>query len=324
MSTHKRALSADNDTERGTAKKARGNTLPLLVLQLVRDSDSFFSVVPADVLTALRPFICGHRRVWNPEALRVDRVAVETHEHVLYTACFDRDDNIVLPLARADEVRVYSQRGELLRNVGRTQDHHRPIACVGDSRGRLYVLEDDMRCVSVFGADGSVERRIRHGGLLFAYAVALSRDESTLYVTSYDAGWLKAFRTDDGALTYEVSIDKAMGVATFSNGQIAVATWGSPGSVHVFSAEGVASRSFGGNALRCPWQIAIDADDNVYVTNDAGGNVVVFSASGTELCKIEANDGTGAKFYCPSGVAIDSAGTVAVTDNSRVWLFKCA
>src|SRR5262245_32747744 len=79
----------------------------------------------------LFPFCCtsrtGHRgKVQNPGALQFERVVLSKVNSNLNMLCFDRNDNMVLPLHIENEVHVRDQSGMLFRMVASRGKHNRP------------------------------------------------------------------------------------------------------------------------------------------------------------------------------------------------------
>jgi streptogramin lyase len=102
-----------------------------------------------------------------------------------------------------------------------------------------------------------------------------------------------------------------LGVVTILAGQAAAGSTDGAGT----------SATFNG-----PWAVAVDSAGTVYVTDTGGNRIRKITPGGvvTTLAGSGASgsstDGTGASatFWTPQGIAVDSAGTVYVADNSRI------
>jgi DNA-binding beta-propeller fold protein YncE len=84
--------------------------------------------------------------------------------------------------------------------------------------------------------------------------------------------------------------------------------------------------AFGSNAgqLNLPWGAAVDAADQVYVTDWRNDRLQVFDAEGRYLATI-GSSGTGdGQFRRPAGISIDGAGHIIVADwgNERVQILR--
>lgn len=78
--------------------------------------------------------------------------------------------------------------------------------------------------------------------------------------------------------------------------------------------------------LSSPWAIAVDAQDNIYISDIAQNHIVKLSPNG-ELIKRFGQPGTAlGEFNTPTGIAIDAKGDVYVCDmgNNRVQKFSAA
>jgi sugar lactone lactonase YvrE len=331
MTSRKRRLVADSDTETGVAKKVAAAITPRDFETLAHDCSLFFSVVPRDIITTLVQVIWRRRgKVSNPAALQFECLALYKSDlPQVATLCFDCNDNLVVPLYDADEVHVYDRKGTLIRKVGTATDHGGPSACVADSRGRLFVTEEETNTVSVFRADNSLERTFGSGQIDWPHGLALSLDENAIYVPTWRPGVVRCYSTDTGEILRDISspgMYLPQGVAILSDGTIAVSSESGSGTVSMFTATGTLIRSFCAGGLSRPAQIAVDADDNVYVANSRKGNIVVYSCTGRLICCIGCKGSEGGQFDEPTGVAIDSAGRMVVAewDGARLQLFKSA
>ena len=75
-----------------------------------------------------------------------------------------------------------------------------------------------------------------------------------------------------------------------------------------------------------PAGVAIDSDDNVYVTDQNNGRIQKFTSDGAFLAKWGTDGNKVSEFSEPEGVDVDSNGRVYVADtgNSRVQSFDLA
>lgn len=87
----------------------------------------------------------------------------------------------------------------------------------------------------------------------------------------------------------------------------------------VLSPAGITLNEFGGGGLNAPYAIAIDGAGNVWLPNSGSSTVTEFNSKGTPLSPYNfsgaAGGFTGGGLSAPSGIAIDQAGDVWVTDS---------
>lgn len=219
--------------------------------------------------------------------------------------CFDNHGNLVVTVSMKNEVRVYDTSANLLLNVGEGQ-HKLPWCCVISPDSRFFVSEYEDACVKIFRSDGTFEKKI---ALQRPSGLALHSD--TLYVCASHAfsDALYAVNTTSGSLVRKVLLGAVAyqpDVAVLSNGHVVVDTWiDSTGVIRIFDCDGTCVRSFGGDVLSLPRQLAVDANDNIYVANRGASSVVVFSASGVRTELLD-------KFEYPHSIAISKSGELAV------------
>jgi len=114
-------------------------------------------------------------------------------------------------------------------------------------------------------------------------------------------------------------------VATDSRGRIIVTDPGLSG-VHVFDFEKqkykFLSREEGKDALNSPQCVAVDAQDNIYVTDSETGKIAVWDANLKYKRSIGSLKGGEGFFKRPTGIAVDSAAQhIYVTDTLRHKIF---
>ena len=124
--------------------------------------------------------------------------------------------------------------------------------------------------------------------------------------SGFDAGLFGA-----GSIAFD-----SQGNAWITNGTAVI---NGPGSVVKLSSEGqVLSGSKGftapGNGLHTPFGIAVDAYDNVWVSNQISGIVTEFASTGQVLSGMSGYTGGGLSY--PSTVAIDAAGNVWIANET--------
>jgi len=132
--------------------------------------------------------------------------------------------------------------------------------------------------------------------------------------------WTKVKDAVAGEPDYRELI-RPYGVAIDSRGRVIVADPGSFG-VHIFDFAQqkykFLSHPEGYDALRSPQCVAVDRQDNIYVTDSEAGKVIVFSADGKFRRAIGSLRGGEGIFKRPTGIAVDSdAARIYVSDTWR-------
>jgi len=105
-----------------------------------------------------------------------------------------------------------------------------------------------------------------------------------------------------------------------STGDIAVADTGN-GRIRIFSADGVVITSIGpATGIESPIGVAVDENDEIYVSEMDGAAIKRFSVAGTSLPPILPEE-TGEKPVRPGRMCIASDGTLVVTDRAAQRIF---
>lgn len=234
--------------------------------------------------------------------------------------------------------------------------HSISCACVMDNRGQLYVSVHRDRCLYTFNIHDAAESnrepdeegqfqvvvRGWYGEKTLVFErqaakyiemvrpddLALSLNEDMLYVAaaknSFDGPYcVKKIRVSDMTEVAEFGEDiikwRLDGLAVLSTGQIAA---GCGQEIWIFNEDGTVARKFRGLLDRRFKCIAVDADDNIYVTCKYDHAVVVFSVDGALIAQY-GGDKAG-EFSQPTRIAIDKFGRVAVTDGGcRLRFLTC-
>jgi DNA-binding beta-propeller fold protein YncE len=121
------------------------------------------------------------------------------------------------------------------------------------------------------------------------------------------------------------SMVRPYSVISDSKGRIIVTDPGAPG-VHIFDFEQQKYKFLqhpeGKDSMRWPQCVAVDGQDNIYVTDSDAGKIFVFEAGGKLRHVIGSLKGGEGMFKRPTGIAIDSAAQrIYVSDTYRNQIF---
>jgi len=157
-----------------------------------------------------------------------------------------------------------------------------------DSRGRVYVSDEQLHRISVFDREGTfVSRWGSHG-------------------------------------TGEGELDTPSGIAFDNQDNLFVSDTYNH-RIQKFTADGRFLLSFGSQGhgdgeLNLPWGVTLDANNNVYVANWGNDCILKFSPQGEYLASYGTSGSGDGEFQRPSSVAVDGEGYIYVADwgNERV------
>lgn len=116
------------------------------------------------------------------------------------------------------------------------------------------------------------------------------------------------------------------GIAVDSRGRAIVSDPGANG-IHIFDFENhkykfIERRDKARDSMRTPQCVAVDAEDNIYVTDSEAGKIFVFDPSGKFRRTIGSLKGGEGYFKRPTGIAVDSAAQrIYLTDTLRDEVF---
>lgn len=136
--------------------------------------------------------------------------------------------------------------------------------------------------------------------------------------------WTKLVDFVAGEPTYHFLV-RPYSIATDSRGRVIITDPGAYG-IHIFDFEQkkykFISHTEGKDELREPQCVAIDKQDNIYVSDSGGGKIFVFSANGKLQRVIGGLKGGEGYFKRPTGIAVDSEnGRIYVSDTWRNQIF---
>jgi DNA-binding beta-propeller fold protein YncE len=137
--------------------------------------------------------------------------------------------------------------------------------------------------------------------------------------------WNKLVDVVAGAPDYRFLV-RPYGITSDSHGRIIVSDPGASG-VHIFDFaqrkyKFIERREKSKDAMTTPQCVAVDAQDNIYVTDSDSGKIFVFEPSGKYMRAIGSLKGGEGYFKRPTGIAVDSAQQrIYVTDTLRDQVF---
>ncbi len=183
---------------------------------------------------------------------------------------------------------AYSPEGERLREwgveganqFGNLYGFWGPRAVAVDAQGLVYVADTGNKRIMVYDGEGTFIRQIGSGGAL------------------------------------EGQLDEPVGLAFGTDGRLYVAdTWNQ--RIQVFTQEGIFVRQWSiaawfGQSNERPY-LAVDAENNVYVTDPDAGRVIVFDSFGNYLYSF----GDLSTIGLAGGITVDNAGHVYLTDTAN-------
>jgi sugar lactone lactonase YvrE len=255
-------------------------------------------------------------------------VAVDSQNNV-YVA--DRDNNRI---QKFDSAGVFITQW---LNGGDNVLLNKPQGIAVDSHDNVYVTDWGHRRVQKYASNGTylsgwgnqVGETVRLSG---PWGIAIdSADNDTVYVVDNAAQTVLRYNSDGHFLNRigvpasgEGPIVTPVGTAVDSAGNVYVTEWDKD-RVRIFSPDGEAldtwSRESGTLAWRFdhPTGIAVDSADNVYVADtgwqEAGHQrVLKFDSTGMPLHTFGGAGINPGQFIAPTGIAIDQAGNIYVTD----------
>lgn len=278
----------------------------------------------------------------------------------LYVA--DYDNHLIRKITAAGVVTTIAGRADepgSADGTGTSASFRGPMGIAVDAAGVIYVADTGNHSIRRISASGAVTTMTlsgqtlseprgiaitASGALLVAdYGAHCIRSISSAGVVTTVAGSQNSPGTTDGSAT-SARFHYPSGIAVTSAGTIYVADTEND-TVRAISASSIVS-TLAGTAGRVntadgaaaaarfddPYATAVDANGVVYVADNAAHVIRRISADGIVTTyagtpgAFGIDDGTGfnARFYSPSGVAVDSAGNVFVADSGNSTVRKIA
>jgi DNA-binding beta-propeller fold protein YncE len=210
--------------------------------------------------------------------------------------------------------------------VGSEQDYlefYTPQCMAADGNGLIYIADPSVGVIHVYNlATNEVHYIFKAGDKKLVRPVGVALDsEGFLYVTDTQLGLIFKLRRD-GSFVHELDthgkVGSPAGIAISSKNEKIVADMQSK-NIYVFGADDALQRVITGDDIpggfRMPVYVAVDAIDNVYVTDTMNFMVRIFDAKGKYLSSIGQIGDSPGSFARPKGVAVDSERNVYVMDS---------
>jgi len=160
------------------------------------------------------------------------------------------------------------------------------------------------------------------GGRKLTFEGSFSSEKETLGKPKF---WTRVLNAVAGEPEYHIVV-RPYSIAVDSKGRAIVTDPGAAG-VHIFDLEHhkykfIQRRDKRQDGMEAPQCVALDAQDNIYVTDSESGKIFVFDASGKYRRALGSLKGGEGFFKRPTGIAVDSAAQrIYVTDTLRNRIF---
>ena len=253
---------------------------------------------------------------------------------------FNSKGQLVVVGGDGTTVSVLTPEGEKIRTFGQLNNAR---GVTVDKDDNMYVVETGNHRVKKFSSDGEFMAAVGShgsGNLKFLHPIGIcySRRDNNLYVADRSNHRIQVLST-------ELNFVQCFGAqgngnkqlynprhATFDSANNLYVTDNGNHRVQVFTAEGQFLRTFSqkanGRKLSCPYAIAIDSSDTVYVSENGSHHgphhVSVFTSQGAYITTFGGLGTKEEQFNNIYGLSIDSNDSVVVSDqgNWRLQIFK--
>jgi len=221
--------------------------------------------------------------------------------------------HIIRKITPAGQVSIFAgnySQGFVNNTTGTSASFYHPVGLASDASGNIYVADED----------NNVIRMITPGGAVSTFAGNGSQGINTGTVTAASATFKYPCGVAvDGSGNVYVADSYNNLIRKISGGMVSIFAGNVSGTAGTADGQGTAA------SFNQPFSVVTDAAGNVYVTDRVGakirkitpsGLVSTLAGSGT-AGYLDASSGTTAQFNAPTGLAIDKAGNLYVTDESN-------
>jgi len=221
--------------------------------------------------------------------------------------------HIIRKITPAGQVSIFAgnySQGFVNNTTGTSASFYHPVGLASDASGNIYVADED----------NNVIRMITPGGAVSTFAGNGSQGINTGTVAAASATFKYPCGVAvDGSGNVYVADSYNNLIRKISGGMVSIFAGNVSGTAGTADGQGTAA------SFNQPFSVVTDAAGNVYVTDRVGakirkitpsGLVSTLAGSGT-AGYLDASSGTTAQFNAPTGLAIDKAGNLYVTDESN-------
>ena len=192
-----------------------------------------------------------------------------------------------------------------------------------DESSTIYAIDTSSKGVVVFSPDGNflykfVSNEIGQPHFIEPWGIAVWKDQ--IYVSDISRHDVQIFTLlGEHIYTIECTLKNPKGIAVSTAGDLYV-TDDATDSVLIFNSEHKQIASVGCDKLYKPCDVKVDAKNNVYVLDWNNPCLHIFDSTG-ELLREFATRGDQQEIFLPSYFALDSYGTVIISDS---WQYPIA
>ena len=259
---------------------------------------------------------------------------------------FDADDNLYVADSYNNRIQKLTSNGAFISQFGSAGtgngQFNRPQTILVTSAGDAYVSDEDSERVQKFDSSGNYVSQFGSFGsengqfnrlrklIMGSTGNILAVDSGNNRIQIFDAtgNFVSQFGNQpqlEGALAYPIA------TATSSDGSRTYVTQNDPDYVYMYdSAHNYIGRfgstGTGNGQFMCAQGVAVDKDNNVFVSDNCNNRVQKFTHDGVYISQFGTAGSGNGEFSCTEGIAFDSTGNIFVVDgcNSRVEKFDAS
>ena len=192
-----------------------------------------------------------------------------------------------------------------------------------DENNVIYAIDTSSKGVVVFAPDGQflykfISNEIGQPHFIDPWGIAVWKEQ--VYVSDISRNDVQVFTlSGEHIYTIEWQLNNPKGIAISLNGDLYVTDYAS-NSVQIFDSAHKHIASLGADKLYKPCDVKVDSRNNVYVLDWNNPCMHIFNSAGEQVREF-ATRGDQQEIFLPSYFALDSYGTVIISDS---WEYPIA